>query len=249
MQYPVDLEKIRDVLPDSYERFWDTIMNLTIFSVDLYMDKKIGPKKLRVGVFGPYTEKGKRVLKIIGNTVCKNGNIAVTGYGAYIPDKCEIIPSKEFFPPIIDEVVTKFKIPDYVKYHHFPRLVIRAVNLLSPTRAQGNEAEGCSRFGIPMIGIIIDPRVGTEEKDVCNYIEDFEIYQECMCPEKDLCLYRELEPKCPFYDYVNVPWAIKQLFLTKINRLVALPDSSAVDFTVTEYLKSKMTKPSFWEDS
>jgi len=248
MQYPLDIERIRDVLPESYERFWDTVMSLTTFAVDLQMEKAIGPKKNRVGVFGPYTPEGRGMLDVIGKVVCKNNYVAVTGYGAYIPNKCnECVPSKEYFPPVVDDVVMKFKIPDYVRFQHFPRLVSKAVNVLESVRTQGNEAEGCFRFGIPMLGIIIDSRVGKSDKGLCNYIMDYTAYEECMCPEKELCLYRDLKPKCPFYDFVNVPWAIKQLFMTKLNRLVALDESSKLDVVVTEYMTSKMTKPLSWE--
>jgi len=248
MQYPLNIEKIRDVLPESYERFWDTVMNLTTFGVDLQMEKTIGPKKNRIGVFGPYTSEGRSALDVIGKIVCKNNYVAITGYGAYVPGKCnECLPSKEYLPPIIDDIVVKFKIPDYVRFHHFPRLVSKAVNLLQSVRTQGNEAEGCFRFGIPMLGIIVDPRVGNDEKGLCNYIVNYTAYEECMCPEKELCLYRDLKPKCPFYDFVDVPWAIKQLFMTKLNRLVALSEMPKLYVVVTEYLTSKMTKPLVWE--
>jgi hypothetical protein len=245
MQYPQDIEKIRDVLPESYERFWDTLMNAIVSLVDLQMDKSVGHKKLRIGVFGPYTEEGKRHLEVIAQTICKNNYIPVTGYGAYLPGKCtDLIASKEYFPPIVDELVTKFKIPEFIKFHYFPKLVGRAVVLLESIRTQGNEAEGCYRFGIPMIGLIIDPQVGKDSRGLCNYVLEVKgLYQECMCPEKELCLYRESKPICPFYDYVNVPWAIKQLFMTKINRLVALSTPSSIETSVTEYVLTKMTKP------
>jgi hypothetical protein len=245
MQYPLDLDRIRDVLPESYERFWDTLMNAVILLVDLQMEKTVGPKKKRIGVFGSYTDNGKQYLETVSKAVCKNNYIAITGYGAYAPEKCtDCIPSKEYFPPIVDELVAKFKIPEFVKFHYFPRLVSRAIVLLESVRTQGNEAEGCYRFGIPMIGLIIDPRVGEDNKGLCNHIlEVKDLYQECMCPEKELCLYRESNPKCPFYNYVNVPWAIKQLFMTKVNRLVALDAPSSIELVVTEYVIDKMTKP------
>jgi hypothetical protein len=247
MQYPLDIEKIRDVLPESYERFWDTLMNITIFAVDLQMEKITGSKKKRIGVFGPYTEDGKQLLEVIGKTICRNNYSGIAGYGAYVPDKCELVPAKNYFPPVVDDVIAKFKIPEYVKFHHFPRLVSRAVILLQSIRTQGNEAEGCYRFGIPMIGMIIDSHVGEDNKGLCNYIVDNKAYQECMCPEKELCLYPALKPKCPFYNYVNVPWATKQLFMTKVNRLVALQSPSNIDVVVTEYVTSKMTKPLDWK--
>lgn len=45
MQYPLDLEKIRGVLPESYEKFWDTLMGVVISLVDLHMEKTVGSKK------------------------------------------------------------------------------------------------------------------------------------------------------------------------------------------------------------
>lgn len=219
-------------------------MGVVISLVDLHMEKTVGSKKRRIGVFGPYTEEGKLNLETTSKTVCKNNHIAVTGYGAYIPDRCtEYLPTKEYFPPIVDELIDKFKIPDFVKFNYFPNLVSRAVILLESIRTQGNEAEGCYRFGIPMLGMIIDSRVGKDNKGQCNYIVDFGgLYQECICPEKKLCPYLSTKPKCPFHDYVNVPWAIKQLFMNKINRLVALNTPSNIEEVVAEYVMSKMTK-------
>lgn len=37
--------------------------------------------------------------------------------------------------------------------------------------------------------------------------------------------------------------AIKELFMTKLNRLIALNEPSKVDVVATEYITSKMTKP------
>jgi hypothetical protein len=243
MAYSLDQAKIRDALPEAYEQFWDTIMGIAVFALDLQMDKTIGSKKRRVGVFGSYKNQGKLILDSISKTVCKYNYVAVTGYGAYVPDQCDkCVSSKEYFPPIVDDLITKFKIPDYVKYHHFPRLMSRAINVLEDVRTQGNEAEGCYHFGIPMIGIVIDSQVG-ESKGLCNYIVDYNAYQECMCFEKELCLYLALKPKCPFYDYVNVPWATKQLFMTRVNRLVAVKNPTDIDVVVTEYMTNKPTKP------
>jgi len=85
------------------------------------------------------------------------------------------------------------------------------------------------------------------EQEIVKVTADNKAYQECMCPEKELCLYPALKPKCPFYNYVNVPWATKQLFMTKVNRLVALQSPSNIDVVVTEYVTSKMTKPLDWK--
>jgi hypothetical protein len=250
MQYPLDLEMLRKILPESYEKFWDTIMETAIFALNLQMDKTLGPAKRRIGVFGPYTEWGRPIIDTIGKIVCKNGYVAVAGYGCYVPGKCnELMSTKEYFPPVIDDVIMKFKVPDYVKFQHFPRLMSRAINLLEPVRAQRNEAEGCHRFSIPMLGLVVHPDVGKDNSHLCNYIQDFTAYQECMCPEKELCLYPSLKPNCPFYDCADIPWMTKQLFMIGWNRLVAVNNVSCIDTVVTEYLVSKMTKPTFLDRS
>lgn len=246
MQYPLDVDILRKILPESLERFWDTIMEVAIYSIGLQMDKTLGPSKRRVGVFGPYTDWGKPILDVIATTVCKKGYIAVTGYGAYVPDNCgQVMPSGQYLPPIIDSFVGNFEVPEYVKFQYFPRLMHRAINLLEPIRTQRNEAEGCYRFSIPMLGIVVHEDVGKKKSNLCNYIVDYTVYQECMCPEKKLCLHGSLKPHCPFYDCANITWATKQLFMTGWNRLVAVSDVSAIGPVVTEYIVSKMVKPTF----
>lgn len=246
----MDLDRIRAVSARAHEKFWETIMNLVIFAMEKPFEKHIGPEEKRVGVFGPFTEKGKSILDGISRAVCKNGYAAVTGYGYLLPDSCEKFQSIEkLFPPIVEEVFRKFLIPDYVKFQHFPRLVSRAIHYLEPIRTQRNEAEGCYRFGVPMIGIAIHEEVGKDKRNLCNFIQDFKFYQECSCLDSKLCFYPQLKPKCPFYDYVNIPWATKQLFMTKINRLVAMQRENDLDTLITEYLVSKMVKPTFFDEN
>jgi len=250
MQYPMDLDKIREALHHSYEKFWETIMDLVIFAMEKPFEKFIGPEYRRVGVYGPYTEKGRHIIDRISKVVCENDYAVVTGYGYLLPDSCDKWhPIEKLFPPVVEEIMRKFLIPDFIKFQHFPRLVSRAIHYLEPIRTQRNEVEGCFRYGIPMIGLVIHPEVGKDNKNLCNYIQDFEFYQECMCPDKLLCFYPQLKPKCPFYDHANIPWATKQLFMTKVNRLVALQKEVHVDNVIIEYLTNKMVKPTFLDES
>jgi hypothetical protein len=245
MQYPLDIDILRKILPESLERFWDKVMEMAIYSTGLQMDKTLGgSNKNRIGVFGPYSDWGKPMLDLIARTVCKNGYIAVTGYGAYVPSDCgQVIPSKDYLPPIIDRFVETFEVPEFIRFQYFPRLNHRAINLLEPIRTQRNEAEGCYRFSIPMLGIVVHEDVGKIQSNLCNHLVDYKAYQECICPEKKLCLYESLKPHCPFYDCANITWATKQLFMTGWNRLVAINDASGIEPVVTEYIVSKMVKP------
>jgi len=240
----MNLDRIRAVSGPAYERFWETVMDLIIFAMEKPFDKFIGPEHTRVGVFGPYTEK--RILNAISRVVCKKGCAAVTGYGYLLPNSCEKWQTTEkLFPSVVKKTMRKFLIPEHIRSLNFPRLVGRAIHYLEPIRTQRNEAEGCFRYGIPMIGFAIHEEVGKDSQKLCNYIQDFKFYQECMCPDSKLCFYRELKPKCPFYDCLNIPWATKQLFMTKTNRLVALQREKDIDVLISEYLISKMVKPTF----
>jgi hypothetical protein len=249
MENGIDLFKIRKILPSSLTTYWEEIMDLIIFGIGMKADKVCGPFETRVGVFGPYTPVGREIIDKVARTVSKEGFSALTGEGFYLPhDQNEFHQISELFPPLIVKVLKKFKIPDFVKYHHFPRLVSKAIHYLEPMRGQRNEVEGCYMWSTPMLGFVTDKRVSEEDKGNCNYLHDAGIYQECLCPDKELCFHPSLKQKCPFYDYKNIPWPLKQLFMTANSRLVAINDFSKIDLVIPEYLHVKTLKPTFSEN-
>lgn len=244
--YPVDIEKIREIIPESADKLWATIMDMIMLAAELNFEKKIGHINRRIGIFGSHQNGGKETIRTIARTVCKQGYMAITGEGYCSPENCDDWRSTaELFPPLISDVIKKFKIPDFVRFNHFPRLVSRAIVNLNPMGTQKNEAEGCFTFGVPMLGFVINPNIIQDKVDLCSYIENNTVYQECMCPEKELCMYPTVRPKCPFYEPISVSWGVKQLFMTKINRIIAVEDSKRLEVAVIEYLTSKQVKPTF----
>lgn len=235
--------KIRKTIPDSFDHFYEQIMNLAVGIMGLRADKQCAPYKRRIGVFGPYPKGGKKIILDVAKKVSECGYGAMTGLGFFAPNQPKELHSlNELMPPIASRALEAFDIPDYIWFRHFPKLVYQAVHHVSTVRGQRNEAEGCFSAGVPMMGFILDPRVSRARKKLCPYLVDCGVYFECMCPSEKFCFYPTVKIVCPFYDYVNIPWDVKQLFINERNRLVATDSSKNVLYVVEECLKAKPFK-------
>lgn len=237
-----DIWKIRKTIPDSFDHFYEQIMNLAIAVMRLRADKLCAQHNMRVGVFGPYTGDGKKIILKIAKKVSECGYGVITGLGFFPRNKPEELHDlTELMPPAASKALVAFDVPDYIKFRHFPKLVCKAVHYLSVVRGQRNEAEGCFSVGIPMMGFILDKRVSKKRK-YCPYLVNYGVYSECMCPSEKFCFYPTLKTGCPFYDYVNIPWTVKQLFINEKNRFVATNNQKNMMCVVEECLKAKPFK-------
>lgn len=237
-----NIKAIRNSIPASFDHFYEQIMNLAIDGMKLRADKLCAPLKMRVGVFGPYNGNGKRIILEIAKKISACGFGAVTGLG-FLPKNQpeELTGLRDLMDPKTVQALKTFEVPDFIWFRHFPKLVCKAVVHLSMMRGQRNEAEGCFSQEIPMMGFILDQRV-LEERKYCPYLVPYAMYRECMCPDNKLCFYPSLKRCCPFYDYVNIPWMVKQLFINERNRIVASNNLENMLFVVEECLKAKPFK-------
>lgn len=87
-----------------------------------------------------------------------------------------------------------------------------------------------------MLGFIISKDVHSIPKKACNYLTVQKTYVECVCPSKEFCFHEVLDVFCPFYETVNVPWDIKQLFLTRRNPLLAIARLSDLEQILKNFL-------------
>lgn len=237
-----DIWRIRKSLPDSFDYFYEQIMNLAVGVMRLRADKLCAPYKMRVGVFGPYTGNGKKIILEIAKKVSSCGYGAITGFGFFPQNQPGKLHSlNELVPPATAKALRTFDVPEYIRFRHFPKLVCKAIHHLSVVRGQRNEAEGCFSVGIPMMGFILDRRALKKRKH-CPYLVHYAVYHECMCPNYKLCFYTRVKTHCPFYDYVNIPWAVKQLFINENNRAVATNNLQNMLYVVEECLKAKPFK-------
>jgi len=235
--------QIRNTIPDTFDYFYEQIMNLAIGIMSLRADKLCAQYNKRIGVFGPYPKKGKEIILNIARKISECNYGAMTGMGFYAqncPDKLHNLD--ELMLPMALKALKAFDVPDYIKFRHFPKLVCKAVHHLSAVRGQRNEAEGCFSIGIPMMGFIMDRQVSRTPKNYCQYLVNYGVYFECMCPSEKFCFYPTMKVFCPFYDYVDIPWDVKQLFINEKNRLVAVSNMKSVYYVIEECIKAKPFK-------
>ena len=242
MLFLADDDRLRDILPESFNEFFDNIMNLIILVLDPIFTKKICSRDNRIGVFGSYKNGGKAFLTELSKQFSAAGYGIITGHGYFKPKAKKISPLSNVIPPQVNKLRETFRIPSFVFYDHYTRLVNKGIFHLTDSRGEGTEAIGCFKRGIPMAGFIITKRIWSK-KAWCNFLIRNEKFVECICPDDTLCFYPSLAPYCPFYEEVNVPWEIKQLFLTKDNRLFAVtnPDHITNFFKDAKSVGDKVT--------
>lgn len=205
--------------------------------MNLQAEKVFAPKVKRVGVFGPYEKGGKKILDNVAKTVSKLGYGALTGNGFYPPGNPDDFHKiEEIMPPLVSRAIDALDIPKYIFFRHFPRLTWVAVHHLSPLRGQRNEIEGCNSWDIPMLGFVLCRIEKKVKKKTCNYLINPGAYLECVCPNSKFCFYPVLSIYCPFYDEVNIPFGIKELFLGRKNPLIAIPKISILKPILKKFL-------------
>jgi len=225
---------IRDTIPLSRDAFYEHIMNIAIYGIGLQADKVLAPKNKRIGIFGPYPRGGKKIIVRVARAVSKLGYGALTTEGFYPPKSKEFHPIEEIMPPLVRRTIMALGIPDYIYLRHFPRLTVKAIHHLSPLRGQISEIQGCASNDIPMLGFIITRKIDRLPKNRCSYLVKIENCVECYCPNPDFCFYLDLKPYCPFYEEVAVPWDTKQLFLNRMNPMIATKGTSYLTPTILE---------------
>lgn len=249
-----DFWKIRGTIPPSFDAFYGNIMDLVIGEMRPRADKLCTRYDMRVGVFGPYPGEGKEIILSIARRISESGFGAVTGLGFFAPNQPDRLHRlQELMTLSTARALEQFNIPDYIWYRHFPKLVCKAVHHLSVVRGQRNEAEGCFSAGIRMMGVVLSKKISRKKK-YCNYLSNCGGYSECMCPNDKFCFYPTLKARdtrlvCPFYDYVDIPWGVKQLFINERNRLVVTADLEKALDAVEGCLKTKHFKEKIQRDA
>lgn len=217
-------EMARTLMKPFREKVFDLV---TAFQEEL-AQHKIGPKNIRIGVFGPYPAEGRMVIEWIAKRLSELGFAPITGMGYYLPnDPNELHDISELNPPVIREIFTVGATTRFQYYYLFPRLVSKAVFYMNDERGQTHELRGCYESFIPFVGFIIHNEISKGEQD-CGYLVNKNGYFECVVPDVALC--SGLMPKrpfCPFHDSIDLCFLSQELFLKRRrkyreNRLVAV---------------------------
>jgi len=211
---------------------FDFLFDLAILALKPTFSKRVAPTDLRIGVFGPYVERGPEVIESIMKYLSSKGLGAVTGKYYVRPNDLRLRLVRRLYPRAIRYLASDL-VPTHKWLHEFPRLVSKSIVYLTMMRAQGNEIEGCSDYRIPMLGFILSDEI-SRERNVCNYLVEKDTYAECVCPDWKLCD-RVVKPFCPFYESVHVPWSIKKLFLDS-DRLIAARNLEDLKPVIDEFV-------------
>jgi hypothetical protein len=91
-------------------------------------------------------------------------------------------------------------------------------------------------MGIPSFGFIIHENIQMEGKN-CRYLLVRKDYSMCAASDKMLCPYFAEKVFCPFFDSENLPWVLKEFFMTGQNRLSAVNDLSQIDVILKAFIQ------------
>lgn len=229
------LKLLRRTIPIGYDRISSVLMDTSLSVMNLLADKKCGPKERRIGVFGPYPNGGREIIDSTAKMVCELGFIAITADGFYLPNQCDIFHNiDEIMPSPIHKV--KSMLPGRIFFHHFPRLVEKAIFYENDERGQVAELYGCHAFYIPCLGFIIHDKFWNENN--CIFLSFKDVYSICETVSEELCYHDLLRPFCPFYESINIPWFSKELFLTDENQLVATKNLEDLKPALEEFVSN-----------
>lgn len=237
-----------EVLRRYFEKTWPKILEkvmavITIFHEDR-AKQKIGPRKIRVGVFGPYPGINKEIIMQVARIVSELGFAAITGDGFYSPNNSsDFHDIKEISPPEITELFDVPDIPQYHYYHILPRLVRKAIFLMNDEGGQTIELIGCFDARIPVLGFIVHNVITYGDSD-CVYLLKRGDVSACSVPDHVSCLGNARKrPKCPFYDSISISWLSKQLFLRKRqHHLVAVKNIQSFRSIINTFLSKGISK-------
>ena len=219
-----EIEELRHFVHECWPEVLGKVINvITVFHEEI-AKQKIGPRKIRIGVFGPYPGINKAMIMQVARHVSDFGFASITGDGFYLPhNSSDFYDIKEISHPAITEL---FDLPDVPQYHYYrvlPYLVQKAIFLMNDERGQTIELIGCFDRRIPVLGFIVHNITAYGDSD-CIYLSKRGEISACTVRDHLSCLGNARErPRCPFYDSINIPWLSKQLFLRrKTSHLVAV---------------------------
>ncbi len=228
-------DTLKKLIEPTIDTFYRALCLPLIGAMRLVLDKQLGPKSSRIGVFGPYPKGGTQVILKVAQMVSEMGFNVVTGLGAYEKNRPDrLFALMDYFPNHAKKV--KKIIPDRVLFHEITRLVSKAVFFENDERGQYEELKGCLNYKVPSLGFVRHSKIlGVPS---CEYLVDKKTYTECMVAEASLCTHETGNHYCPFYDAIDVPWFTKEILLCKEygNRFVAVRNLPALKKVIREFL-------------
>lgn len=176
-------DTLKKLIDPTIDTFYRAACLPLIGAMGLMLDKQLGPRSSRIGVFGPYPKEGTQVILKVAQMVSEMRFNAVTGLGAYEKNRPDrLFALMDYFPNHAKKV--KKIIPDRVLFHEITRLVSKAVFFENDERGQYEELKGCLDYKVPSLGFVRHGKIlGTS---TCEYLSDKKTYTECMVAEASL---------------------------------------------------------------
>jgi len=219
-----EIEELRRFVDECWPVILEKMINIiAVFQEDL-AKQNIGPRKSRIGAFGPYPGINKEIIMEVARYVSDFGFASITGDGFYLPNnESDFHDIKEISHPAIIELFNLEDVPQYNYYRVLPRLVQKAIFLMNEERGQTVELIGCFEERIPVLGFIVHNITTYGDLD-CIYLSKKGEISSCTVRDHLSCPGIALKrPRCPFYDSIDIPWLFKELFLRrKANALIAV---------------------------
>lgn len=215
------------------------IDSLIVYAMDLAAQLLMGPKRQRIGVFGPYGPDGDKVIDDVAQMVASKGFAAITGRGYYKPNHLNNIDN-------IDHIVPKLMKRLYEKFfsittlwHNLPRITARSIVNMTVFRTNLIEWEGCVDNKIPVLGFVIRDQIYRNDPlENCDYLDFKGSYSQCASPNTAFCRFQRF---CPFLsEPVRLPDIVRRVQMDTIgNRLIAVARVEDLEIPLSEFLFEK----------
>jgi hypothetical protein len=232
-----DVDSLRGLISPSLDHFWKAACIPLMGALDVFLDKSLGPKSTRIGVFGPYPKGGSQIILSVAKIVSELGYNAVTGLGTFAKNNPNnLVGLMDAVPNHAKKI--RSAIPDRVVFHELPRLVSKAVIFENDERGQYEELSGCFEHKTPSLGFIRHRIISKSGN--CEFLVDKGPFAECYVSEPTLCARQSKNGFCPFCDSVDIPWFTKEMLLAKDhgNRLIAVKSIGTLRTVIKGFLDS-----------
>lgn len=239
-----EIEKLRRYFRKCWAEVIIVIMDLVAEIHEQNAKQKIGPKDIRIGVFGPYPGTYKQIVMQVARYISELGFASITGEGFYLPNSPMVFHDiKEISPEVVTDIFKHPEVPQYNYYYVLPRLVKKALFLMNDERGQTIELIGCFDAFIPVLGFIVHDTVTYGDKDCVYLFKEHEISL-CGTANHLSCLGNALQrPCCPFYDSIDIPWLSKQLFLRRPeNHLIGVKRVEDIEPILKNFVTSDLSR-------
>jgi hypothetical protein len=231
------INSLKSLIDPSIDNFRKAVCLALIVRIRVILDKEIGPKNSRIGVFGPNPHEDGNVTPRVAKIISEIGYNAITEVGIFRKNSPEqAVNIKDYLPNNFKKISNV--VPDQILSYELTHLVHKAVVFENEERGQYYLLKGCFKSKTPTLGLILHNKISNDNQ--CAFLIDKATFTECGVTEPSMCPRLFKNGFCPFYDSIYVPWFNKEILLSKKsrNRLIAAKDVPDLKKTLQEFLSN-----------